>query len=284
MEKNSLFANVCMLTEYDYESIIQSLITNVDAVWVNALALEINTSEMGKKLYALKEAGLVRTWDYEMSMSKHSVETLNKVLTVEEYRNNSEYLDAMVSSLVKSSMDRSSDFTTFNIESRNMLSNFLIAKNCGATSVIQRNSIWNVSSGKQDIFQLYVNCLFNQTNIRSVSDLSVEAIMQLRKYSQHFRDKIQEQIDAHLVSGDVPMSVVKQDCEQLSKEYCQEINKRIGGSPIKGIALDIASIWLVPVTMLSISQKLWDTIFNRKQRGFVMYLTTLQNSGSMNSR
>lgn len=283
MDNSSLLANVSMLTECDYESIVQSLITNVDLVWINALALEINKSEMVKKLCALKEAGLVSIWDYEMGMSKHSIGSLNKVLTVEEYKNNSEYLDAMMPDLVESAMGESSDFTTFNIESRNMLSNFLIAKNCGATSVIQRNLIQNVSTGKQDVFQLYADCLFNQTNIRSVSSLSVEKIIQLRKYSQHFRNKIQEQIDNHLISGDVPLPIIKQDCEQLSKEYCEEINSRIGGNPIKGIALDIASIWIVPVTIFSIAQKLWDTIFNREQRGFVMYLTTLQNSGSINN-
>lgn len=283
MDNSSLLTNVSMLTKCDYESIVQSLITNVDLVWINALAFEINKSEMVKKLCALKEAGLVRIWDYEMGMSKHSIGALNKVLTVEEYKNNSEYLDAMMPNLVESAMGKPSDFTTFNIESRNMLSNFLIAKNCGATSVIQRNSIQNVLTGKQDVFQLYADCLFNQTNIRSVSSLTVEKIIQLRKYSQHFRNKIQEQIDNHLISGNVPLPIIKQDCEQLSKEYCEEINSRIGGSPIKGIALDIASFWIVPVTIFSIAQKLWDTIFNRKQRGFVMYLTTLQNSGSINN-
>lgn len=283
MENSSLLTNVSMLTQCDYESIIQSLITNVNLVWVNALALEINSSEMEKKLCALKEAGLIRTWDYEVKMNKCSEGVLDKVITLEEYKKNAEYLDAMMPDLVKNGMGQSSDFTTFNIERRNMLSNFLIAKDCGATSVIQRNTIQDVKTGNRDIFQLYTNCLFSHTNIRSISALSVEEIIQLRKYSKYFREKIQEQITAHLVSGDVPLSIIKQDCEQLSKEYCKEVNSRIGGSPIKGIALDIASIWLSPVTGLSIAQKLWDMIFNRKQRGFVMYLTTLQNGGRINN-
>lgn len=287
MKNSSLLANVSMLTQCDYESIIQSLITNVDSIWINALVLEINSSEMEKKLCALKEAGLVRTWDYEIGMNKRFERSLDKVLTVEQNKENADYLDAMMPDLVKGTMGQSSDFTTFNIENRNMLSNFLIAKFCGATSIIQRNSSWsNVATGKEDVFQTYASCLFNQTNIKSVSGLSIEEIIKLRKYSKYFRDKIQEMIDAHLVSGDVPLSIVRQDCERISNEYCKEINSRIGGNLTlagtgKGVVLDIASIWIVPVTLLSITQKIWDTIFNRNQRGFVMYLTTLQNSSGI---
>ena len=283
MKSSSLLVNVSKVTPSDYESRIQSLITNVDLIWLNALALEINSSEMEKKLQSLKEAGLIRTWDYEMSMSNRSARTIDRIITKEEHKQNSEYLNFVMREIVNQKMENHSDYTTFSIEKRNMLSNFLTAKNCGATSIIQRNFKQTyVSSGGKDVFPLYASMLFNQTSTNSVSGLSVDEILKLRKYSRYFRNKIRELIDTHLLSGDIPPSIIRQDCEKLSKEYCEEVNARIRSSltmigTSKGVALDIASIWVVPVTLLSIGEKIWDAIFNRNQRGFVMYLTTLQN-------
>lgn len=287
MPTSSLLVNVSTLTACDYEGIIQSLITNVDQVWVNALAVEINPKDVQNKLMALKEAGLIKVWDYEISLNKSSFSLVDKVLTIEKFKENTEYLNAMMSELVASSMTNPSDFTTFTIEKRNMINNFLTAKFCDAESIIQRNTVrTNVASGTTDIFQKYSNYLFNETNIKSVSGLSIEEIMSLRKYSVYFRKKIQQQIDQHLISGDVPLDIIRSDCEKLSKEYCQEINSRIKGGITdtgtgKGVVLDIASIWLWPITLYSIAQKIWDSVFNRDQRGFVMYLTTLQNSNNV---
>lgn len=162
-----------------------------------------------------------------------------------------------------------------------MLFNFLIANYCGAKSIIQRNNTQTiVKSGTQDLMQTYANCLFNETSIYSVSNLSVDDIIQLRKYSSSFRKKIKSHIDDHLINGSIPISVIKEDCHNISKEYCEEINSRIEGLiSFKGtgvsLAMDIMSFWIMPVTVYSIAQKLWDAIFHKDQRGFVMYLTTL---------
>ncbi len=286
MKHSSFFVNISELTQHDYESIIQSLITNVDSVWVNALAFEINRPEVKKKMCELVEAGLIKIWDYEVSMNKHSGQMVDKVLTLEEHQESAVYLDTMMHDLVNKEMNASSHFTTFNIEQRNMLSNLLTAKFCEAESIIQRNSTrMNIATGNSDMFQAYADCLFNETNIYSLYELPVDDILKLRKYSQFFRKKIQEKIDAHMLSGEVPLSVIRQDCKELSKEYCEEINSRICSSLTTmgagtGIALDIASFWVAPVTLYSIAQKLWDAAFHHNQRGFIMYLTTLKKSSS----
>lgn len=286
MKNSSFLVNVSELTQHDYESIIQSLITNVDSVWVNAVAFEINPPEVKKKMCELVDAGLIKIWDYEVSMNKHSGQMVDKVLTLEEHKKNSVYLDTMMDDLMSNGMNASSDYTTFNIEQRNMLSNLLTAKFCEAESLIQRNSSrMNIATGNPDMIQAYADCLFNETNIYSLSGLSVDEILKLRKYSRFFRKKIQEKIDAHMLSGEVSLSIVRQDCTELSKEYCDEINSRISSSLTTmgtgtGIALDIASFWVVPVTLYSIAQKLWHAAFHHNQRGFIMYLTTLKKSSS----
>lgn len=289
MKNSSFLVNVSELTQHDYESIIQSLITNVDSVWVNALAFEINSPEVKKKMYELVDAGLIKIWDYEVSMNRHSGQIVNKVLTLEEHKRNSAYLDTMMRDVVNNGMNASSHFTTFNIEQRNMLSNMLTAKFCEAESLIQRNSTQrNIATGNPNLIQTYADCLFNETNINSLSGLSVDEILKLRKYSRFFRKKIQEKIDAHVLSGEVPISIIRQDCRELSKEYCEEINSRVGSSLTTvgtgmGLALDIVSFWVVPVTLYSIAQKLWDAAFHHDQRGFIMYLTTLKKSSSRNN-
>lgn len=285
MKNNALMVNMSKITDYDYESIIQSLITNVDVVWINALSLEINSEQVVKKLLGLKEAGLIRLWDYELCLHGNKLLPVDRIITNEEYKDSKIYVQEMMQDIVKNNIKQRSDFTTFNIEHKNLLSNFLIAKYCGAKSLIQRNIVnMSVATGEKDLLQTYAQYLFNQTNICSISKLSLKEILELRKYSKYFRNKIQVYINNRLIDGNIPISVIRRDCEMISKEYCEEINARIkNGTTLlgtgTGIALDIASIWFIPVTLYSISQKLWDTLFHREQRGFVMYLMTLQKAG-----
>lgn len=217
-------------------------------------------------------------------MHKSTLATINRVITSEEYKESNTRIQEMMQDVIKNGITQQSDFTTFNIEKKNLLSNFMIAKYCDASSLIQRNAARvSVSTGEEDLLQSYTQYLFNQTNIYSVSGLSIEEILELRKYSKDFRGKIQKYIDRNLINGSIPMSVIRQDCESMSREYCEEVNSRIKGGATffgtgTGVALDIASIWLVPVTLYSIGQKLWDSIFHKEQRGFIMYLTTLQKS------
>ena len=271
--------NVSKITSCDFEGIIQSLITNVDTVWVNRLTLDINNKEIVRKISELEEVGLVKYWDYEMTGK--DLNSLSRVITAEEYRNTERYIAEMMED-INSNTASINNTITYEIENKNMLFNFLIANYCGAKSIIQRNNTnRTIKSGAPDLMQTYVKCLFNETNIYSVSALSVEDILTLRKYSSSFRTKIQSYIDDRLINGTIPISAIKEDCQKLSREYCNEINGRIAGQ-ISGkgtgvsLAMDIMSIWIMPVTLFSIAQKVWDAIFHKDQRGFVMYLTTLK--------
>ena len=288
MKSSALMVNVSKITDCDYESIIQSLITNVDEIWINALALDINSSSIVNKLLSLKEAGLMNFWDYELNLNERNILNLDRVITYEEYKESNIYIQEILDDITNNTMKKQSDFTTYNIENKNMLSNFMIAKYCNNNSIIQRNTpCTSVSTGEADLLQAYAKYLFNYTNISAVSGLTIEEILTLRKYSKYFRNRIKTYIEKNIVNGNIPISTIKKDCEEISKEYCEEINNRIKHSLTlrgigKGIALDIASIWIIPVTLYSISQKLWDAVFNREQRGFIMYLTTLKNSQKIN--
>ena len=276
--ESSLMVNVSKITDCDFEGIIQSLITNVDTVWVNRLTLDINNPEIVKKIEELKEAGFIKYWDYEMT-GKH-LNSVSRIITAEEYRNTESYIAEMMED-INAHTANINNTITYDIENKNMLFNFLIANYCGAKSIIQRNNTQTiVKSGAQDLMQTYANCLFNETSIYSVSNLSVDDIIQLRKYSSSFRKKIKSHIDEHLINGSIPISVIKEDCHNISKEYCEEINSRIAGLiSFKGtgisLAMDIMSFWIIPVTIYSMAPKLWDALLYKDQRGFVMYLTTL---------
>lgn len=164
MTNNALMVNVSKITDCDFESIIQSLITNVDEVWINALSLEINTEIITKKLLSLKEAGLIKFWDYELSLHKNALATINRVITSEEYEESNICIQEMMQDVIKNTKTQQSDFTTFNIEKKNLLSNFMIAKYCDAGSLIQRNTTRvSVSTGEEDLLQIYSQNLFNTT-------------------------------------------------------------------------------------------------------------------------
>ena len=281
MKNDALMVNVSKIDSGDYQSIVQSLITNVDKVWMNSVALDINSKEIVNKLLLLNEAGLIEFWNYELGLKEKS--KIGRVITIEEHSESNAYIQEMMREIINNDIKRSSDFTTFNIEKKNLLSNFLIAKYCDANSIIQRNMVSkSVKTGKLDLLQMYSQYLFNEINMSFYADnMKVEDIVELRKYSRFFRNKIQHYINDNLINGDIPLSIIKRDCIEISKEYCEEINSRIHDDVTlwgtgKGLVLDIASIWLVPVTLYSIGKRLWDAAFNREQRGFVMYLTTLQ--------
>lgn len=281
LKNDALMVNVSKVDSCDYQTIVQSLITNVDKVWVNSVALDINSKDIVDKLLLLNEAGLVEFWNYELGKKNNS--KISRVITVEEHIESNAYIQEMMQGIIKNDIERSADFTTFNIEQKNLLSNFMIAKYCGASSIIQRNMISkSVKTGELDLLQLYSQYLFNEINIKfSADNMKVEDIIDLRKYSRFFRNKIQKYINDNLLNGDIPLSIIKKDCMDISKEYCEEINSRIRDDVTlfgtgKGVVLDLASIWLVPVTLFSIAKKLWDAAFNKEQRGFIMYLSSLQ--------
>lgn len=276
---SSLMVNVSKLTDCDYEGIIQSLITNVDIVWVNHLALDINDNIMVKKISELHDAGLVKFWDFETSRDSYTKSS--RIITREEYTESKNSIEKM---MANKDLDPTSinNTITYDIQERNMLFNLMMARYCGAESIIQRNNVRKmVKSGNEDPLQKYAEYLFNETSIYSVSGLSTADIIELRRYSSSFRKTIQHKIDSQLINGDIPASVIREDCRELSKAYCEEINNRIKGQTTSegtaaGIIMDMLSFVVNPVTIYNIGQKLWDAVFNRDKRGFVMYLTTLK--------
>jgi len=281
LKNDALMINVSRIDNCDYQTLIQSLITNVDRVWINSVALDINSKEIVDKLLLLNEAGLVEFWNYELG-NKHNNQN-SRIISYEEHSKSNEYIQEMMQEIIKNDIQRSADYTTFNIEQKNLLSNFMIAKYCGANSIIQRNMLSkSVKTGELDLLQLYSQYLFNEMRISfSADNMNINDIIELRKYSQYFRNKIQNYINENLINGDIPISTIKRDCMQISNEYSEEISARIRGDITllgtgKGILLDLASIWLVPVTLFSIAKRLWDAAFNREQRGFIMYLSSLQ--------
>ena len=116
MKNNALMINVSKITTCDYESVVQSLITNVDVVWINPLSLEINSAQVVKKLLNLKEAGLIKFWDYELSLHGNTQLIIDRIITSEEYKESNIYIQEMMQDIVKNCIEQKSDFTTFNIE------------------------------------------------------------------------------------------------------------------------------------------------------------------------
>ena len=283
IENNAFLTTVSSLSECDYESVIQSLITNCNQVWVNELAFDKNQEKMVDKLFELREAGLIKVWNYEILLNNRSSK-IDKVISNEEHNEANSYVDQILLQGEEQSLKNDTQYTTFRIEKRNMLTNLVTAKFCGADSIIQRDSKpISVQSGKQNLFQLYAQQLFNETCIDSVSGLSVDDIMKLRKYSSAFRKKINGIINERLINGEVPPSVIREDCKKLSAEYCNEINERIKSSMsvvgvVKGVALDILSLLLSPISLIGAASKIGDFALNHEKRGVIMYLTTLKTA------
>lgn len=280
-KSDALLTNFGEIRDTEYESILQSLIVNVDRVWLNANSLKRCEQGIYRNIMQLHEARIVCLWNYEENCSG-DCSIIDKIITFEEHKSSKASLKEYIDCRVREDLKDSSEYTTFKIECSNHFTNMFTAKLCGADSIIQANSTrLDLKSGQEDIIQKYAQYIFNETSIASISGLTVEDIIRLRKYAKAFRETIQKKIDAHMIGGLVPVSIIREDCREIVRQYCDEINSRILDDSttfgtIKGLTLDIASIWLPFMSYLPIGEKLFDSIFHYKQRNFVMYLTTLK--------
>lgn len=285
-ELNSTFiVNVSRLQAVDYESIVQSLITTSDTVWLQAMVLDANNTDMTNKIMELIDAKLVKLWDYEVQLGKTSIQP-SRIITIEEFKEADEYTTQLVSDMTdnkNSSLPH--EFTTLNIEMKNTFSNMVLADYCGAETMLKRcNSLTSVNNKNTDdykIFEMYTKYLFNMTSISSMQCLSVDDILELRKFLPAFRTEIHNKIKNHLLSGHIPSSEIERDCKELSKRYCEMIDEAVsekyGTNRItEGIMIDILSLLVSPLDYFQSLHKVYDLVFNRNERGFLMYLYKLR--------
>lgn len=276
--------NVSRLEIGDYESAIQLLVTSSDTIWLQSMAMDVNNKDIIYKIDQLIEAGLIELWDYEIKLGKNN-RKVEQVITWDEHSESTKYISELILEHSQEIKKRpESEYTIWNIEQRNTLSNQFIAKKCGANSMIQRIGTQEnpvIKRGNRvDLHQEYSKYLFNYTNIKSLSKLEIKNILELRKLTKYFREEIQNKI-AEFPLDNIPVSHIRKDCEDLSKKYCEIVNEtmehRFSNSGImNNMALDILSLFSPIVTWGQIGQKLGDLLFEKEQRGFVLYLTRLQ--------
>ncbi len=285
MNNSSFVPNIGRLQSFDYEGIVQALITRTDTVWLQALTLDTNDSDLLHSIDELLEAGLINLWDYEIPLG-HTSRKINRVITIEEHNLIEECKAQLVDEMARAAgISKYSDYTTVNIERKNTISNQLLAECCGSNSIIQRypgNFINHYSSSRtsaNDLVDLYTPYLFGKTEMGNLSTLSIDDILELRKLSKYYRSKIQEYASKHMFSI-IPEAQIKKDCDEIHKEYEAMVHEAVrdkysGNSVRGGIILEMLSVFVSWMPFISIPQKIIESILNRKERGFVLYMSRL---------
>lgn len=292
--KNSVFMpNVAKLQTFDYQGIVQTLITRTDVVWLPKMALDVNEPSMLRRIEELKEAKLIKLWDYEKSLSRNSRKP-DKIITLEEHEEIENCKSLFVEEMMRNSeLDRHSDYTTVNIERKNAITNILLAERCGSNSIVQRypgnfidrtidSQTINYKRSGDELADLYTPFLFGKTVMGNLSELSIEDIVDLRKLSKYYRSKIQEYAHEHS-STLIPEAKIKQDCEAIHEEYEKLIQEDVGEKfsllSLGGdITLEILSCFVSWIPYISLSKNIIETITKRKDRGFVMYMSRLSTA------
>lgn len=289
MSKNTstFVPDISRLQQIDYQSIVQTLITRTDTIWLQSMVMDVNSQETIKNLSGLIEAGLIELWDYELRLGRGSIQP-KRVITLEEHNEAEQYKNLLVDEMLRSSSEmHASDYTTLNIEKKNMITNQLLAHYCDANSLLQRfphvNSIVSRNEQKTDILNLYTTHLFGVTNISQLQNLSVDDILELRKLSKHLRVAIQKCIDKHLLQTNIPEELIRQDCQDLHRQYDELIREAIeekysNRSIIRDTTIETLSLVAGWTSFISIPKKIIESILNRKERGFVIYMTRLGNA------
>jgi hypothetical protein len=285
MDNSSFVPNIGRLQAFDYESIVQALITRTDAIWLQALTLDVNNTRMRNSIEELMDAELIKLWDYEIPLS-HSSRRIDRIITIEEHNEIEKCKMQLIEEMVRATdFSKYSDFTTLNIERKNIISSQLLAECCGSTSILQRypgnftNQFSGNGSSANDLVALYTPYLFGTTVMGNLSNLSIDDIMELRKLSKHFRSKIQEYASKHMFSI-IPEAQIKKDCEEIHKEYESLVQEAVKEkyslhSIGTGIVLEVLSVFVNWMSFFSIPQKAIDAILTRKERGFVLYMSKL---------
>lgn len=275
--------NIAKLQSFDYECIIQTLITKTDIIWLPALAMDVNSLIIKNKLTELIEAGLIKLWDYETQLSKNN-NTINRIITKEENDEIEMCRNQLINEMFSNTTDfNSSDYTIVNIEKKNIITSQLLAECCQANSILKRtpniSPNLETSPASNDLLQLYSKYIFGQSNIINLSELGIDDIVELRKLSKYYRAKVFKYIERHKFSV-IPNEQIKEDCLELQNEYDELVNdvikKNCSNSEIsKDISLEFFSLFISWVSLITVPQSIIESITNRNDRGFVMYMYKL---------
>ena len=115
-KSDALLTNFAEIRDTEYESILQSLIVNVDRVWLSANSLKLCTQDIYRNIMQLHEAGIVCLWNYEENCNSGNYSFMDKIITFDEHKASKDSLKEYIDYRVREDLKDSSEYTTFKIE------------------------------------------------------------------------------------------------------------------------------------------------------------------------
>lgn len=226
-----LFYGSSYFLEEDWESVVHSIITYADKIWLNSDykfsgQIESNkTSRFLSILNDLKNEGIILTWQLESNLNSRD-NSVNRVITCDEHRSLYSEINEGIANLIKGDYDIQSKF----VEARHELFYLCITKLCQADGItcnkLQTNKlISGLCSQKhisyENILKKYSYHIFQEFSIGSLSKLSSSDIIKLRLESKYFRDRVNGYIRDKLLPLCKSDKDIIEDCRSLHRE-CED--------------------------------------------------------------
>lgn len=226
-----LFYGSSYFLEEDWESILHSIITYSDKIWLNSNykfsdQIESNkTSKFLSILNDLKEEGIVLTWQLESNLH-NSDNSISRVITNDEHRNLYNEINQTIVNGCKGDFDIQSKF----VEARHELFYLGLTRICEAHGITcnkleASNLISRLCSQEyisyENILKKYSYHLFQEFSIGNLSKLSSSDIIKLRSSSKYYRNRVNACIQKKLLPLQKLDEEIINDCKNLYRE-CED--------------------------------------------------------------
>ncbi len=293
---NIYYSPVPEINRFDWEQIVQSLITYGEEVWmksgsnISAKIVDDERKHVSSCLNELIEERIIKTWSFETDKSKS---TNNRVISKEEHIELYNNINSSISyqSGVNNNLlqGKNIDKVTRFIEMRQELWNIGLASLCGANSIVYGKSNSDfVKSNRfyryDELSKSFTETLFKKFNVPSLSGLSAADILELRLEAVKYRKKIDVFIEKLATNNSEFLDeAIISKCNEIYDEYLNQVynlviektRSNVVNNTIKDVTINTVGIFMPIAGFLSIADNLFDYFENKENIGFIFYMIML---------
>ena len=277
-------------------SILQSIITFADSIWINSnITLSedlIKTSQAYDIIKCLEDNQIIKRWNYpnledhnEYIIPFEKYEEMNNKINEIFLSNKNLFATISLTYQPLRELRKEIETTSKIISIRKDYWSVAIANHLGASRLLiapQYKNLWIQSSEKLR-YPLVENKLISHVleNFCSIHDLTIlnpDDILNLHVKNKSFRDKICEISDGICTEFQYTSDVepLAQNIQEGVWEYLQEINssKKIGN--IKNIGYTISSFFIPALAVLPFADEFNTWLSTKRNYGYVLFLSEMK--------
>jgi len=239
---NLIYTDSNEFTSSSWERVIHSIVTFGKVIWINENITFSNQipnwlkSHYVKSFHELKEAKIIKLWNYEQYKKKTS--QIDSIIPVKELSTLYDLINKQIKEYIPlgtlSQRDVvGNEITSKIIQYKHELWNIGIAKILKADGICYPHSnnvkeeIVSEYYKYEQIYEKYTNYIFKKLEMKPLGFLSTNDILELQKQSKILSKQLSLFINNKILNLSPSYETIERDCDNFIKQYEQSINKLI---------------------------------------------------------